>query len=136
MALQFSVGLRNASLNQIEAMGSSCALEIRSGSPPANCAAAGTGTILSTINLPSDWMEPAADGAVTKKGTWQDAAADASGIAGHFRVYSSQVTKDGTTCFMQGTVGEGTGDLQVDNTDFNVGQSFTITAFTITAGNA
>jgi hypothetical protein len=67
-------------------------------------------------------------------GTWQDTSADDSGTAGHFRIYAS----DGTTCHMQGTVTAtgGGGDLQVDNTSFAVGQSFTVTSFTLTDGNA
>jgi hypothetical protein len=53
----------------------------------------------------------------------------ATGTAAHFRI------KAGATCHIQGTVGIGSGDLQVDNTSFAAGQSFTITSFTITAAN-
>jgi len=35
------------------------ALKIYSGSAPANVAAADTGTVLATLNLPSDWMAQA-----------------------------------------------------------------------------
>jgi len=59
---------RNARLDTIESTnGTSCALEIRSGAQPADCAAAGTGTILVTINLPTDWMAAASAG-VTRQG--------------------------------------------------------------------
>ena len=137
MALQYNDALRNAQLDAIETYGStSCSLEIRSGSPPANCAAAGSGTVLATINLPSDWMNAASSASKTKNGTWNDASADATGTAGHFRVYNSQATKDNTTCFMQGTVGTSATDMIVDSTSFTAGQSFTISTFTIAAGNA
>lgn len=137
MAVQLNVTTRNARLDTIESTnGASCSLEVRSGAQPANCAAAGTGTILATINLPADWMGAAASGAKALAGTWSDASADATGTAAHFRVYNSQATKDGTTCFMQGSVGQGSGDLSVDNSSFVAGQSFTITAFTLTDGNA
>lgn len=139
MTVQFSVTVRNARLDTIESTsGTSCSLEIRTGAPPANCAAAGSGTILATVNLPTDWMAAASGGAKAIAGTWQDASADNTGTAGHFRLYNSQATKDGTTCFMQGTVTltAGGGDMTVDSTSFTAGQQFTVTAFTLTDGNA
>lgn len=137
MAVQLNVTTRNARLDTIESTnGASCALEIRSGAQPANCAAASSGTILATINLPADWANAAAAGAKTLLGSWADASADNTGTAAHFRIYNSQATKDGSTCFMQGSVGQGSGDLSVDNSSFVAGQSFTVTAFTMTDGNA
>ena len=139
MAIQFNVATRNARLDVIESTnGTSCSLEIRSGSVPATCATAGSGTVLATINLPTDWMAAASSGAKAKAGTWEDTSADATGTAGHFRVYNSQATKDNTTCFMQGTVTAtgGGGDMTVDSTSFTSGQAFTVTAFTLTDGNA
>lgn len=133
MALQYSVTVRNAKLDAVEtAIGASAVLKIRSGTEPANCAAADAGTVLATINLPSDWMDAATGGTKSKAGTWTDASADATGTAGHFRLYAS----DGTTCHAQGTVGTSGTDMIVDNTSFASGQSFTVTAFTLTAGNA
>lgn len=133
MALQYSVTVRNAKLDAVEtAIGASAVLKIRSGTAPANCAAADAGTVLATINLPSDWMDAATGGTKSKAGTWTDASADATGTAGHFRLYAS----DGTTCHAQGTVGTSGTDMIVDNTSFAAGQSFTVTAFTLTAGNA
>jgi hypothetical protein len=133
MAFQFSVAARNAALDAIEtAIGAAPTLEIRSGSVPANCAAAATGTVLATIPLPSDWLAAASAGAKALLGTWQDASADAAGTAAHFRV------NQGATCHVQGTVTAtgGGGDMTVDNTSFGVGQQVNITAFTITAGGA
>jgi len=133
MAFQFSVAARNAALDAIEtAIGAAPTLEIRSGSVPANCAAAATGTVLATISLPSDWLAAASAGAKTLLGTWQDAAADAAGTAAHFRV------NQGATCHLQGTVTAtgGGGDMTVDNTSFASGQQVNITAFTLTAGGA
>ena len=133
MALQYSVTVRNAKLDAVEtAIGASAVLKIRSGSAPANCAAADQGTVLATISLPSDWMDAATGGTKSKAGTWTDASADDTGTAGHFRLYAS----DGTTCHAQGTVGTSGTDMIVDSTSFTSGQSFTVTAFTLTAGNA
>lgn len=135
MATQLSTAVRNALLDAIEtAIGASAVLKIRSGSAPATCAAADTGTVLATVNLPADWMADASGGSKSKNGTWEDASADNAGEAGHFRLYAS----DGTTCHMQGTVtatGDG-GDMTVSNTDFASGQPFSITSFPLTAPNA
>jgi len=137
MAVQMNVLTRNARLDQIEVLnGTSCALEIRTLAPPADCAAAGVGSVLVTINLPSDWMAVAGSGQKAKAGTWQDASADGTGTAAHFRIYNSQATKDNTTCFMQGTVGQGSGDLSLDNTSIVATQQVTINTFTLTDGNS
>lgn len=133
MALQFSAAVRNAELDAIEtAIGTSAVLKIRSGAAPANCATADSGTVLATLNLPSDWLDAASAGAKAKSGTWQDASTDASGTAAHFRIYAS----DGTTVHAQGTVGTSGADMIVDSVSLTAGQSFTVNAFTLTAGNA
>ena len=135
MTIQYDATTRNAKLDAIEsANGASCAMEIRTGAQPANCSSVSTGTLLCTINLPADWMANAAAGAKAKAGTWS-AAAVAGGTAGHFRLYRSQATKDGTTCFMQGSIGQGTGDLSFDNTTVASGQTITVNTFTINDNN-
>jgi len=137
MAIQFNVATRNARIDIIESLnGPSCALQIRTGSKPANCASANTGSVLATINLPANWMEAAVDAVGLKKGTWSDASADNTGTADHFRIFNNQTTKDETTCFIQGTVGMAAADMIVDNDAFVAGQSFTITTFRLTDGNA
>lgn len=135
MALQYSVEVRNAQLDAFEStIGASAVLKIRTGSAPANCAAADSGTVLATLNLPADWMNAASSGTKGKSGSWADVSADATGTAGHFRLYAS----DGTTCHAQGTVTlpGGGGDMTLDNTSVNVGQEIYVIAFTIGAGNA
>jgi hypothetical protein len=135
MALQLSVAVRNAMADAAEtAIGTSPILKIRTGAPPANCAAADSGTVLATVNLPADWLSAASSGSKSKLGTWEDLSADATGTAGHFRIYDS----GGTTCHWQGTVTAtgGGGDMTVDNTSFAAGQKFTVTSFTFTMDNA
>ena len=135
MALQYSVAVRNARLDVVEStIGTSAVLKIRSGAAPASCATADSGTVLATLSLPSDWMAAASGGTKAKSGTWEDTSADATGTAAHFRLYAS----DGTTCHAQGTVTAtgGGGDMTVDNVSFASGQAFTVTGFTLTAGNA
>ncbi len=133
--MQLSVAVRNAVLDSIETtVGTSARLKIKSGSAPASCASADTGTVLADITCPSDWLADAASGSKPKLGTWEDASADATGTAAHFRLYAS----DGTTCHMQGTVTVtgGGGDMTLDNVSITSGQTITITSFTLTAGNA
>lgn len=135
MTIQFSAAVRNAELDAIEtSIGASAVLKIRSGAAPANCAAADSGTVLATLNLPSNWMNDAAAGAKTLLGTWQDASADNAGTAAHFRVYAN----DGTTTGIQGTVTAtgGGGDMTLDNVVLAAGQAVNVTSFTLTAGNA
>lgn len=135
MTLQYSTTVRNAKLDAVEtAIGTSAVLKIRTGAQPANVAAADSGTVLATLSLPSDWMAAASGGTKVKSGTWEDTSADNTGTAAHFRIYAS----DGTTAHAQGsvTVTGGGGDMTVDNTSFSSGQAFSITGFTLTAGNA
>jgi hypothetical protein len=135
MSLQLSVSVRNARLDSIETtISTSAILKIRSGAQPANCAAADAGTVLATLNLPADWLAAASSGSKAKSGTWEDTSADAAGTAAHFRIYAS----DGTTCHIQGsiTATAGGGDMELDNVVLAAGQDITITAFTLTDGNA
>lgn len=135
MTVQYSTTLRNAKLDQIEStIGTAPILEIRSGAPPANCGTADSGTLLASMTLPSDWMAAAASGSKALSGTWQDTSANAAGTAGHFRIKDST----GTTCHMQGTVTAtaGGGDMTLDNTSIAAAQAVSVTAFTVTAGNA
>ena len=133
MAFQFSTASRNAALDAIEtATGASPTLEIRSGTVPANAAAADSGTLLASFALPADWLAAASAGAKTILGTWQDLSADNAGTAGHFRV------KQGATTHIQGTVtiSGGGGDMTLDNNVLASGQQVNVTAFTINAGGA
>jgi hypothetical protein len=100
---QYDTAIRNARQNAIETtVGVSPILRLRTGAPPANPAAADTGTVLATLNLPSDWLTASASGVVSKNGTWQDASADASGMAQHYRIYDS----GGSTCRLQGLISQ------------------------------
>lgn len=133
MPIQLSIAVRNARLDQVEVIiGVSAVLRIRSGAQPADCATADSGTVLASMTLPVDWAAAAGAGAKAKSGVWSDASADAAGTAGHFRMYEST----GVTCGLQGTCGQGSGDLSLDNTNIAVGQTITINTFTLTDGNA
>lgn len=135
MAVKISVTVRNAMLDAIEsAISTGAILKIRTGAPPSGIADADSGTVLATLTLPTDWMAAASSGSKALTGTWEDTSADATGTAGHFRIYAS----DGTTQHIQGTitVTSSGGDMELDNTSITAGQAISITTFTLTAGNA
>lgn len=136
MALQYSVSVRNAGLDSRETtIGTAPILELRSGPPPANCAAAPSGTLLAQFALPSDWLAAAASGVKAKSGTWQGTAVGTGDIA-HFRIYEAGSP---SVCHIQGTVGltgSPTYDMTVDNTNVAPGQTITVSTFQLTAGNA
>jgi hypothetical protein len=134
MALQFSGAVRDVQNDAIEmAIGASAKLQLRTGAPPANCAAADSGTLLCEIALPADWMAASAAGVKSKSGTWQGTGVTAGNV-GHFRVKDS----GGTTTHIQGTVTAtgGGGDMTMDNVNVAVDQQVTVNTFTLTAGNA
>lgn len=135
MAVQLSVAVRNARLDSLETtIGTAPILRIRSGTIPANCAAADAGTVLVAITLPSDWMAAASGGTKSMSGTWADLTADNSGTAAHFRIYDS----GGTVCHFQGTttVTGGGGDMTLDSVTITAGSPVTVTSFMLTDGNA
>ena len=135
MAIQLAVSTRNARLDAIETdAGTSAILEIWSGSMPANCATASSGTKLAQFSLASDWAAAASGGSKALNGLPLSTTGAASGTAGYFRLFKT----DDATCFLQGTVTAtgGGGDMTLDNTSIASGQTVNVTGFTITDGNA
>lgn len=131
MAIQYSVSVNNAKLDAIETtVGTAPKLQLRTGAAPANCAAADSGTLLCEIALPSDWLANAASASKAKAGSWTGAAV-AAGTAAHFRIKDTA----GTTTHMQGTIGQGSGDLSLDNTNIAIAQVVTVSAYQINAAN-
>jgi hypothetical protein len=134
MSLQYSVAVRNARLDAVEStIGPSAHLHFYTGAPPANCAAADTGTLLASCALPVDWMNDAAAGVKTLKGVWTGLGI-ATGSAGYFRIKDSTDTTTG----IQGTVTAtgGGGDLTLNSIAFISGTAITENTFQLNAGNA
>lgn len=130
MAFQIDDVSANVMLDAYEtSVGTTPVLRLFTGAPPANCAAANSGTLLSTITLPSDWLTSATARAKTILGVWQDNNVPGAGTAAHFRLYQS----NGTTCRGQGTVTVtgGGGDMQINSVVFAAGQFFQITAINL-----
>ena len=134
MALQHAPILRNALGNAYEAtIGQSPVLNVYTGSPPADCTVADSGTLLVSMVLPSDWLTSVSAGVMNLSGDWSNTAVGA-GVAGYFRLYDP--TGVGTA-FEQGTVSMsgGVGDLILDNINIASGQSVNITGFTRSFGS-
>ena len=132
MPIKLSTAVRNAMLDAYEAtVGASPKMRILTGSAPANCAAAQTGTLLCELTLPADWAANASAGAKGLAGSWSGSVTVA-GTAGYFRIVDSS----GTTCHEQGTIGTSGQDINLTSTALTVGQVLVITAKTLTAGNA
>lgn len=132
MAIQMSTSVRSARVDTIESTaGASAKLQLRTGAQPSDCAAADTGVLLCEIALPADWMAAASGGSASKSGTWRGTAS-ASGVAAHFRIKNNT----GSTCHLQGSVAQDSGDLLLDNPNIAVGQLITINTFSISDGNA
>lgn len=135
MAAQYSGAVRNAMLDAWEtAIGVSAKLQIFTGSKPANCAAASSGTKLVEIALASDWSANASGGSKSMSSTPLAFTGVGDGNAGYYRIVDSA----GTTCHEQGSVTAtgGGGDLTLDNVSIATGQSGSITSFSKTAPGA
>ena len=131
MARKYSTALRTAKQAAIEAtIGTAPKFRFYTGSIPADCATARSGTLLAELTLPSDWAAQSS-GQTTKVGTWSNNAS-ASGTAGYYSIMDSA----GTTCHEQGTVGTSGTDFIIDNTSINSGQPVTVSGYTITEAGA
>lgn len=84
--------------------------------------------VLVTFTLNADAFGAASAGVVTLLGVPLTANAGATGVAAKASIKSSGATYTLTEM----TVGEGTGDVQLDNTDINSGQEVKLTSFTWT----
>jgi hypothetical protein len=133
MAIQFSIAVRNARLDAIEStLGATAKLSLYSGSAPADCATAASGTLLATLTLPADYLANASAGSKLLSGTWSGIGA-AAGTAGYFRLTDNA----GTTTHLQGTVAATGADLNISPTAaIGVSQAISITGFTLTEANA
>lgn len=130
MTVQLSTATRNRFRDAyVAAFPAGATLQIRTGSPAGVSNAAG-GTLLAEITLPATPFT-SGTGQVTKSGTWEDASADATGIAAHYRLVNGSDIEEGTV-----TATGGGGDLTLDNTSLATGQQFTITGWTRTMPSA
>lgn len=133
MALAFATTLRNSMLNQITAAldaGAGAALiRIYDGTRPATGGTATT--LLAELTCTDPSSGSAASGVLTFSSITQDASANATGTATWFRMVDSVAT-----FVMDGNVSTSGSDLNLTTTAIVATQPVSISAATITAGNA
>lgn len=110
-------------------VGTNATLEVFTGTKPANCAAAETGTKISLHNMnAADAFQNATVDAVEATAVANAIASSSvlggGGTAGYFRIKKS----DGTTCVFQGTAGIGQ-ELDFPDPVFTDGGTVSITSF-------
>jgi hypothetical protein len=124
MPIQLSTPTRNRFRDAyLAAFPAGSLLQIRSGNPAGVANAAG-GTLLAEITLPTTPFT-SGTGQVALNGTWQDASANATGTAGHYRFVNGTDIEEGTV-----TATGGGGDVTLDNVNIAVAQVVTVTSWT------
>lgn len=135
MAFQYHAVVQNAQLNAVESsIGTGPRLYIWGGAAmPSACSVADSGTSLVGMDLPSDWMAASSASSVGLTGSWQTRARS-DGTARYFRIYQLSTG----SCVVQGncTDSGGAGPLLLSSSTITSGDTVTISAFTIVAGNA
>lgn len=135
--LNYPAALRNTMLDAITTRaGASALLRIYDGTQPTDADTAVSGqTLLAELTCNATFAPGASSGVLTLNSITSDSSANASGTATWFRIVDS----GGTTTVLDGdisTVAAGTGDLQLDSTSITATQTVSVSAFTVTAGNA
>lgn len=129
MAYRLSTASRNASTDAIVDLldvGGTGTIRIRTSTQPTNVGDADTGTLLGTLTCAATAFGSSSTGTATAAAITSDTSADASGTAGHFRMYNG-----GGTIHSDGTCGQGTGDLSFDNSVIVAGGTIAISSFTV-----
>lgn len=136
MANLFKIGttMRNAAANAIvlaiDGGTPPGRLEHRTGAQETNVSDASTGTLLGTQLFANPSFGGAATGVCTANAIANDSSADASGTAGHFRIYTGAGVD--TAALAQGNTGTSGADINFDNNVFVAGGVIAITSMTLT----
>lgn len=122
--------IRNTAVDAYTALWAAGTLKIYTGAQPADPDDAASGTLLATIDLPNPAFAAAAAGVAAKSGVWSVVAAD-TGTAGYARMTNAAGTK-----WIDISIGEGAGELSLDETDIVVGNNVLVNTFTVTMPDA
>ena len=134
MALQYSTTHRTNAMTDIATqVGSSGLLKIWTGSPPATCATADSGSLLATLTCNAGGFGSASGGVLTVSAITSNTASG-TGTAGYFRIYPSAATS--TNAVLQGLCGTSGSDLNLSSLSISSGQTVSITSMSITAFGA
>ena len=133
MTLAYEASVRNSRLQDIaDAINAGTGagrIRIYNGSRPATGGAATT--LLAELTLSDPCQASITGGVLTFDTITADSSADAGGTATWFRIVDS----DGNFV-VDGDVGTSGSDLNLNSTTISIGQTVTVTGFTITEGNA
>ena len=130
MAAGYAAALRNAQLDAITAFaGNGALLRIYDGTRPATGGAATTLLVEFTLGTP---FAPGAAAGVLSPTLPADDTGVAVGTATWFRV----VKADGTTHVLDGSAGTSGTDMILNTASISIGLTVSVTAWTITRGNA
>jgi hypothetical protein len=127
--MQLSVAAANARLDQIEAVIGGPTIQLRTGAPPADCAAAATGSLITEIFGVPNWLEDASGGTkVMRSDVYIANYSMMPGVIGYFRILDG-----GGVCHMQGTASlpGGGGDMIMENVNVMPDQEVRVLAVTI-----
>jgi hypothetical protein len=133
---KISTAQRNAAcdamVDRIDAGTGAGTIKIRTGSPPTNVNDASSGTLLGTCTFSATAFGASSSGTATAASITSDTSADASGDAGHFRVY--QGAGGDTAAEWQGTAGNSgdSPDMTFDNKSIVAGGTIAISSYTHT----
>ncbi|MCA3713013.1 MAG: hypothetical protein IM667_07750 [Phenylobacterium sp.] len=134
MAIKQTTAVRNAQLDALNTqIGASARLRIYNGTRPANANTAITSqTMLVELTGNATAFAAAASGGVLTANAISNGTAAATGTASWFRLWQS----NGTTAIMDGDVSTSGADVNLNNTSIATGQTVSVTAFTVTDGDA
>ena len=131
MAIQYSLTHRTNAMSQLNTdIGANAVIKIFTGSAPANCGTADTGTLLVQFAGNAGGFGTAASQVLTASAV-ASVTASGTGTAGYFRIYPSAATS--TNAVVQGTVGTSGTDMIVTNASIASGQTCNFTSLTVTA---
>jgi hypothetical protein len=108
-------------------------IQVRTGAAPTNPGDANSGTLLATLTFGATAFGAAATGVATANSITSDSSADASGDAGHFRVFDGN-----DVCIFQGTAGNAgdTPNMTFDNKSIVAGGTVACSSMTLTVPQA
>ena len=131
MAIQYSTTHRTNAMSQLNTdIGANAVIKVWTGTIPANCGTADTGTLLVTFAGNAGGFGTASNGVLTASAV-ASANAGNTGTAGYFRIYPSAATS--TNAVVQGTCGLSAADMILTNTSITSGQTCNFTSLTVTA---
>jgi hypothetical protein len=130
MTIQYSLTHRTNAATQLNTdIGANAVIKVFTGTAPANCGTADSGTVLVTFAGNAGGFGSVASQVLTASAV-ANATAGNTGTAGYFRIYPSAATS--TNAVVQGTCGLSAADMILTNTSITSGQTCVFTSLTVT----